>query len=182
MQAVRADQQVAARGGAVGEMGGHAGRRAGAAGEPLAVRERDATPLDLGAQGPVEVGAADRRGGDAVRVGAAQGQPGQPAARGVAQVQGGRREAGGEDPGRVEAERAEGGQAVHGDGDERAALVGPGVAGFVDGRGEPGVVQGEGGDGAGDAATRDHGCLSHRMNMHLMTSVRQPRETPRLGP
>jgi hypothetical protein len=62
-------------------------------------------------------------------------------------------EAGGQHPGRVEIERAQGGQAVDRDGQERAALVGDALrAGLEQPRLPTGAVQGDGGDGAGDPA------------------------------
>nr|BFE68293.1 hypothetical protein GCM10020092_015940 [Actinoplanes digitatis] len=86
-----------------------------------------------------------------------------------------RRESGGEQALRVEAERAQGVQAVDGDGEERAALVGAALVCLVDERGEPGAVQCDGGDGAGDAtADDDNVFFSHTMTMHAMTMVRQP--------
>ena len=81
----------------------------------------------------------------------------------------------GQHPGRVEIERAQGGQAVDRDGQERAALVGGALGtGLEQSRLPAGALQGDGGDGAGDAAAGHQGCFSHTLTMHSMTMNSQP--------
>ena len=58
-----------------------------------------------------------------------------------------------------DADRPEGVDAVGGEREEGTDPVGAPVVRLVDRRGEPGLAQGDGGDGTGDPAAGHDGCL-----------------------
>jgi hypothetical protein len=145
------------------------------------VDDLDAAGGDLGAQCRVEVGPADRGGDRAVRFGSAEREQRELPAGAVGQAQPGRRVAGLEHLARIQVQGAQGGETVDGDGQPEAAFVGVRVVGLMDDRGVAGLLQGDGGDGAGDPAACDDGVFRHKMTMHGMTKPGNPEMPPRVG-